>query len=84
MIANKEIRYQPIEQNNFLPDFLKTIDKAYFSRFYYFIKSQVRWDTTNDSYRNIYLTDIVDKLNLLSTKELNNLIVNLQMQLHHD
>jgi vacuolar-type H+-ATPase subunit C/Vma6 len=84
MEANKKVLYQSIDQNNFLPDFLKTLDKAYFSRLYSFIKSQIRWDTTGEIYRNIYIIDIADRLNLLSEKELNVLLTRLKKILNHD
>lgn len=78
MEANKEVLFISIDQNNFLPDFLKTLDKAYFSRLYSFIKSQNRWDTSGKIYRDIYIIDIADRLNLLSEKELNDLLTRLK------
>ena len=84
MIANKEVWYQPIDQNAFLPDFLKQDNKEYFSRLYYFIKSQAKWVTTGESFRNIYLSDIAERLNLLTTRELSDLILILRKHLNHD
>jgi hypothetical protein len=84
MLANKENHHPPIEQNAFLPDILKIYNKEYFSRLYSFIKSQTKWDTTGDSFRSIYLTDIADRLNLLTTRQLNDLISILQKHMYHD
>jgi hypothetical protein len=84
MIANKVNRYIPVEQNAFLPGILKNYDKEYFSRFYCFIKSQNKWDTTGEKLRSIFLTDIAYRLNLLTTRQLNDLITILQNYLHRD
>lgn len=84
MIANKETRYIPVEQNALLPDILKKYDKEYFSQFYCFIKSQINWDTTGERSRSIFLTDIAYRLSLLTTRQLNDLIKILQIHLNRD
>lgn len=84
MIANKETNYISYEQNDFLPDILKKYDKEYFSLFYCFIKSQIKWDTTGEGFRSVFLTDIAYRLNLLKAKQLNDLIKLLKDYLHQD
>jgi hypothetical protein len=84
MKANKETIYIPVVQNAFLPDILKNYDKEYFSHFYCFIKSQIKWDTTGEGFRSVFLTDIAYRLNMLTTRQLHDLIILMQNYLHQD
>lgn len=81
MIANKVLERRSVDLDKFIPDIFNKVDKTYYSIFYLFTFSNEKWITIGSVSKNDKLHNIAKRLNDLTTKELNELIILIKSRL---